>query len=300
MGGGIAVLRDGKGSAELVGRLDVAMLLVQQRAEAVGDEGHVGVVGTEQLLFDRQRLAVQQPGAFEVPTPVLDGGQVVELDGDLVATRRPAGPARGQRVVELAACLVVVVPSGEHRREYRLVGGEGTGVRARRAAQRHRSARVSFGLFVPLPGVGQPGEVVLQVGQLPGGGARLVTNALDPRVQLLRPPEVADLLAGDGQRGQGGGEQVRFTVGQQLARPLERPGRLPVPSRSAVRVAEAGQRPGQERPPGRTRGGLGIELIHQPAQPGIAARPLAAVTLDFRERERDLPGQLDHGSIQQP
>ena len=299
MGGGIPVFGDGQGPAELVGRLGDATLLIQQGAETVGDEGDLGVVGTEELFFHRQRLAVQPLGALGLPTFLFEGGQVVELDGHLVAARRPAGLAGDQGAMELAACLVVVASSGEHRREYRLVSGENTRVRARRAAQRHRSARVPFALFVPPSGVGQSGEVVLQVGQLRGGGTRLVPDPLDPRVQVLRLVELADLLAGDGQGGQRGGEQVRLAAGGHLACPLERLDRLRVPSGPAVSVTEAGQRSCQERPLRQARGRLGVEQIHQPSQTSTAARPFAAPTLDFRDRERHFPGQLDRVSLQQ-
>jgi hypothetical protein len=56
------VFGNGEGSPEQVRRLDATMLLVQQGAEVVGDEGDVGVVGAEQIFFDRQGLAVEPLG----------------------------------------------------------------------------------------------------------------------------------------------------------------------------------------------------------------------------------------------
>ncbi len=47
-------------------------------------EGEIGVVGPEETLLERDRAAVELLGAGEVALLVGEGGEVAEIEGDLV------------------------------------------------------------------------------------------------------------------------------------------------------------------------------------------------------------------------
>src|SRR2546430_3728278 len=105
--GRVAVFGEGERPPEQNRRLVAAPLFTQQRAQVVGEERDLGVIRAEQVLLERQRLAVQRLSAPGLPAGVLDGCQIVQLDGDLVPARWPAGPAGGESQGQFVARLVV-------------------------------------------------------------------------------------------------------------------------------------------------------------------------------------------------